>query len=126
MTDFPGITKYARETAFDNGGINAARSEKQMRRELRVFLGKVAGDYDLGEIDRWLSALSENDLHEVVSGDQEEQRRILESAPPFAEKFMCQYFDERSEEHTSQLQSLMRISYAVFCLKKKKNSKYRD
>src|SRR3546814_3486012 len=29
----------------------------------------------------------------------------------------------RSEEHTSELQSLMRISYAVFCLKKKKNPK---
>src|SRR3546814_7073982 len=28
--------------------------------------------------------------------------------------------DERSEEHTSELQSLMRTSYAVFCLKKKK------
>src|SRR3546814_7147184 len=31
---------------------------------------------------------------------------------------------ERSEEHTSELQSLMRISYAVFCLKKKKNSNH--
>src|SRR3546814_3217673 len=30
-------------------------------------------------------------------------------------------FFVRSEEHTSELQSLMRISYAVFCLKKKKN-----
>src|SRR3546814_4474530 len=30
------------------------------------------------------------------------------------------FFDTRSEEHTSELQSLMRISYAVFCLKKKK------
>src|SRR3546814_8015392 len=30
----------------------------------------------------------------------------------------------RSEEHTSELQSLMRISYAVFCLKKKKNKKH--
>src|SRR3546814_7374137 len=30
---------------------------------------------------------------------------------------------ERSEEHTSELQSLMRISYAVFCLKKKKINK---
>src|SRR3546814_4659813 len=29
----------------------------------------------------------------------------------------------RSEEHTSELQSLMRISYAVFCLKKKKHDK---
>src|SRR3546814_9489574 len=31
--------------------------------------------------------------------------------------------DTRSEEHTSELQSLMRISYAVFCLKKKKKKK---
>src|SRR3546814_3299376 len=31
-------------------------------------------------------------------------------------------FGKRSEEHTSELQSLMRISYAVFCLKKKKNT----
>src|SRR3546814_5601851 len=31
---------------------------------------------------------------------------------------------ERSEEHTSELQSLMRISYAVFCLKKKNINKY--
>src|SRR3546814_5776258 len=30
--------------------------------------------------------------------------------------------EARSEEHTSELQSLMRISYAVFCLKKKKNT----
>src|SRR3546814_2343686 len=30
---------------------------------------------------------------------------------------------DRSEEHTSELQSLMRISYAVFCLKKKKKEK---
>src|SRR3546814_7197242 len=30
----------------------------------------------------------------------------------------------RSEEHTSELQSLMRISYAVFCLKKKKTNTY--
>src|SRR3546814_5853943 len=32
---------------------------------------------------------------------------------------------ERSEEHTSELQSLMRISYAVFCLNKKNNTTYK-
>src|SRR3546814_3033609 len=32
----------------------------------------------------------------------------------------------RSEEHTSELQSLMRISYAVFCLKKKRNTRDRE
>src|SRR3546814_7896868 len=33
------------------------------------------------------------------------------------------FLAQRSEEHTSELQSLMRISYAVFCLKKKKKHK---
>src|SRR3546814_4126952 len=33
----------------------------------------------------------------------------------------CQLSDRRSEEHTSELQSLMRTSYAVFCLNKNKN-----
>src|SRR3546814_7004340 len=33
------------------------------------------------------------------------------------------YAAARSEEHTSELQSLMRISYAVFCLKKKKTTR---
>src|SRR3546814_3493591 len=39
----------------------------------------------------------------------------LEQPAPFVARFR----EERSEEHTSELQSLMRISYAVFCLKKK-------
>src|SRR3546814_2788610 len=39
-----------------------------------------------------------------------------------AEALLADPADHRSEEHTSELQSLMRISYAVFCLKKK-NSK---
>src|SRR3546814_7969408 len=37
-----------------------------------------------------------------------------------ADSRLCPLF-ARSEEHTSELQSLMRISYAVFCLKKKKH-----
>src|SRR3546814_3636765 len=37
---------------------------------------------------------------------------------------MARLEDLRSEEHTSELQSLMRTSYAVFCLKKKKKSKH--
>src|SRR3546814_9484284 len=36
---------------------------------------------------------------------------------------MLEAIDWRSEEHTSELQSLMRISYAVFCLKKKKKTR---
>src|SRR3546814_5571630 len=46
--------------------------------------------------------------------------KILNAAAPFAasQTLLNQLLD-RSEEHTSELQSLMRISYAVFCLKKK-------
>src|SRR3546814_8491869 len=39
--------------------------------------------------------------------------------------FSASYARQRSEEHTSELQSLMRISYAVFCLKKKKHKKHK-
>src|SRR3546814_5217967 len=41
---------------------------------------------------------------------------------PFAPNFIATAII-RSEEHTSELQSLMRISYAVFCLKKKKTAR---
>src|SRR3546814_985172 len=40
-------------------------------------------------------------------------------AEQHAQTFADRFADWRSEEHTSELQSLMRISYAVFCLKKK-------
>src|SRR3546814_2911992 len=43
--------------------------------------------------------------------------RQAQAEPPFLARFAA-----RSEEHTSELQSLMRISYAVFCLKKKKKT----
>src|SRR3546814_5694873 len=47
------------------------------------------------------------------------------NAPPGADRFQLNaapHRNPRSEEHTSELQSLMRISYAVFCLKKKKST----
>src|SRR3546814_8134154 len=40
-------------------------------------------------------------------------------AVPYFEATAAELVSERSEEHTSELQSLMRISYAVFCLQKK-------
>src|SRR3546814_1451280 len=43
------------------------------------------------------------------------------TVPPAWEAIAAAGFLARSEEHTSELQSLMRISYAVFCLKKKNN-----
>src|SRR3546814_8509549 len=45
-----------------------------------------------------------------------------DSSPPTS--CACHGMDDRSEEHTSELQSLMRISYAVFCLKNKNTVHY--
>src|SRR3546814_4859505 len=48
-------------------------------------------------------------------------RSSMSRGPPRSSGFpalRCRYAHRRSEEHTSELQSLMRISYAVFCLKK--------
>src|SRR3546814_2247608 len=62
-------------------------------------------------------------------GFPDQRRKILEVPADFAMGHeIAQTVDdvarpERSEEHTSELQSLMRISYAVFCLKKKKKKK---
>src|SRR3546814_3058223 len=46
---------------------------------------------------------------------------FISNLPPHPHFEYPQFKQVRSEEHTSELQSLMRISYAVFCLKKKNN-----
>src|SRR3546814_3333797 len=65
-------------------------------------------------------------IAEVADDREHRLRRIGEHAA--LDRFqqpVGQRRGQRSEEHTSELQSLMRISYAVFCLKKK-NNKYTD
>src|SRR3546814_4457985 len=52
----------------------------------------------------------------MLSGDVKALNSI------FADSLNYMHSNARSEEHTSELQSLMRISYAVFCLKKKSNT----
>src|SRR3546814_1785888 len=54
-------------------------------------------------------------LKDLIEHHAEEEEKEMF---PRAKKLLSK---ERSEEHTSELQSLMRISYAVFCLKKKNN-----
>src|SRR3546814_10323974 len=51
---------------------------------------------------------------------QEARAEAGDGKDGFADRFHGRRPSGRSEEHTSELQSLMRISYAVFCLKKKK------
>src|SRR3546814_9469317 len=56
------------------------------------------------------------DAGRIINADRSHQNR----QPVVERVFECVRQFGRSEEHTSELQSLMRISYAVFCLKKKK------
>src|SRR3546814_4705363 len=74
-------------------------------------------------LDRGVRALggeSGDDKHRRLRGAQQlGQRRKPVHVGHFQVEH--QHVDIRSEEHTSELQSLMRISYAVFCLKKKTN-----
>src|SRR3546814_7175765 len=75
----------------------------------RVYAGETAkhrGDFDVYIAD-------------ARGGDP----RNLTNSPELEAEPALSPDGERSEEHTSELQSLMRISYAVFCLKKKTNTK---
>src|SRR3546814_7428878 len=63
---------------------------------------------------------------EMCAADSRSAKRVMVAAPEHSKKEPGQglkgiRFTLRSEEHTSELQSLMRISYAVFCLKTKNN-----
>src|SRR3546814_5292090 len=63
----------------------------------------------------WLCGIPENLIAAIRSSETRDLTVISNNAGV-----------DRSEEHTSELQSLMRISYAVFCLKKKKNNLHQN
>src|SRR3546814_4510044 len=65
-------------------------------------------------MERTVAEARERGYTETLFG---RRRQIPELA---SSNYRIRQAGERSEEHTSELQSLMRISYAVFCLKKKK------
>src|SRR3546814_3958737 len=67
--------------------------------------------------DLYLDAVAENEMGDRLVLDAEARG---ENDPPGH-----RFAQSRSEEHTSELQSLMRISYAVFCLKKKKDETHK-
>src|SRR3546814_2201286 len=98
------------------------------------FFFKQKTAYEM-RISDWSSDVCSSDLPSGKFGDQRQAlviggpqlRRVDDGIQvaghrPRAPKRFRRVF-QRSEEHTSELQSLMRISYAVFCLKKKKKTK---
>src|SRR3546814_5872468 len=83
-------------------GIGAAHDRLQaLDRDMNIAIGADAVDFDEQAVD-------------LVVGVAQNLRDVAELLAVRADEVGL-----RSEEHTSELQSLMRISYAVFCLKKK-------
>src|SRR3546814_3054395 len=62
--------------------------------------------------------LRDRDAIDVANADLIARLRVS----PEGQEGLSSFLDKRSEEHTSELQSLMRNSYAVFCLKKTTNT----
>src|SRR3546814_5766609 len=81
---------------------------------LRALL--LGNDHEITLRDQIEEAIEEHDENGGGQGDLSlVERQMLKNLLHFGERRVI----DRSEEHTSELQSLMRISYAVFCLKKK-------
>src|SRR3546814_5375215 len=78
-----------------------------------VFLAELLDHRFLGRPDHFAVRLDD-----IVIG-RNQRRFLYAAAPDRGDVEPDLELPERSEEHTSELQSLMRISYAVFCLKKK-------
>src|SRR3546814_10767020 len=83
------------------------RSSDLLNAESKVVIERLAG--------RWIAEAAE--LKGMRKGEVEHLKGFLSRQNDTAR---MSYARLRSEEHTSELQSLMRTSYAVFCLKKKK------
>src|SRR3546814_4325710 len=102
------------------------RRARRLGEQLAIALDDIGERIEImdRQMDRALA--SEQPLEIIESGFGVEPRNIVRLMP-VVEKYWLDaqvrrrrdHRLERSEEHTSELQSLMRISYAVFCLKKK-------
>src|SRR3546814_7862596 len=85
----------------------------------RFHAGEEKNDPALAEAMAAIGDLYVNDAFSAAHRAHVSTEGLAHKLPAFAGRSMEKEMD-RSEEHTSELQSLMRLSYAVYCLKKKK------
>src|SRR3546814_9364673 len=72
------------------------------------------------QLERWIHQRSADSFDQMTDLARDFRLRLAQRCSIHAPRVLTE--QKRSEEHTSELQSLMRISYAVFCLKKKKET----
>src|SRR3546814_6019221 len=105
--------------------MSTLQHRAEMQRLARLLGPHTAGLTYLEAVDlATLKQLRERSTAMLYDADREALQRIANAArllPSAIAALIAEKALGRSEEHTSELQSLMRISYAVFCLKKKKN-----
>src|SRR3546814_1526907 len=93
-------------------------------REIKRPLLLLAGGTGLAPFTAMLEKIAEqgceHPLHLIYGVTHDHDLVEMDKLEAFAARIPNFTYSARSEEHTSELQSLMRISYAVFCLKKKK------
>src|SRR3546814_5948761 len=94
-----------------------------MALNIETFSNAKGGNAFFKAIGHPLAARQAKDLLQRLRAGPVAIYDPLGYAQAFAEIYDLSALDIRSEEHTSELQSLMRISYAVFCLQKKKHNK---
>lgn len=94
MASYPIIRKACLEIAYDNGGVNRDRPEKQVSVEIDGFLSSRPYSDQFAAIDAWLAALPPADLETICAGDQDEAEKIMASAPAFTDQLLNEYFDE--------------------------------
>src|SRR3546814_9244020 len=75
---------------------------------------KLLGLDDLHYYDLYVPIVKSSQQYPIADGE----KLMLDAVKPLGSDYVAAMRKGRSEEHTSELQSLMRISYAVFCLKK--------
>src|SRR3546814_5938580 len=131
-----GCAHVARERGADLGAVDPHRRLDlgRVERQRRILRDRAAADHqrgregpglarhirDIRNLDsRLLEQFARDRFLERFAGLDEARERREEARRKTA---LTPDEDARSEEHTSELQSLMRISYAVFCLKTKKKN----
>src|SRR3546814_3426485 len=111
MTFLDSVLGFAVQTVLEAGETYVSLST-----EVKFVRPLLAGGGQVRAIGELVSRSTRTATATAVAEDR--QGRIIGTGTS-----TC--FIQRSEEHTSELQSLMRISYAVFCLKKKNHTSHK-